>query len=70
MVFNIDWQYTKLCLEEGDTLISSYGTFIDPKVDIEGNNWGNRVPLLNSYRELVAYIDKHEIDIGFRYFDF
>ncbi len=70
LVFNIDWQYTKLCLEEGDTLISSYGTFIDPKVDIEGNNWGNRVPLLNSYRELVAYIDKHEIDIEFRYFDF
>lgn len=66
LIFNIDWDYTKLCIEESDTLISRHGTFIEPNVDDEENNWGNRVSLLNSYRELVDYIDKHEIDISVR----
>ncbi len=63
LIFNIDWEYTKLCLEDTEFSISTNGTFINPGVGDEGNNWGNRPFLLNSFRELVAYIEKHNIDI-------
>jgi len=62
-IFSIDWQHTKGCLEESQFYISPNGTFINPGVSDEGNNWGNRPFLLNSYRELVTYIEKHDIDI-------
>jgi hypothetical protein len=63
LIFNMDWEFTKLCIEDPLFLISPNGTFINPDVGDEGNNWGNRPFLLNSYRELVAYIEKHDIDI-------
>ncbi|EGR0264758.1 TIR domain-containing protein [Vibrio sp. 2-2(8)] len=62
-IFRMDWQHTKLCLEDSDIFISPYGNFIEPHVENEGNNWGNRPYLLNSYRELVNYIRKNNIDI-------
>lgn len=62
-VFDMDWEHTKGCLSNSEFFISSNGTFINPDVDDEGNNWGNRPFLLNSYRELIAYIEKHNLDI-------
>lgn len=62
-IFDMDWAHTKGCLSDNEFFISSNGTFINPNVDDEGNNWGNRPFLLNSYRELIAYIEKHEVDI-------
>lgn len=62
-IFDMDWEHTKGCLEDSKFYISPHGTFINPRVSDEGNNWGNRPFLLNSYRELVAYIEKHDIDI-------
>lgn len=62
-IFNVDWTHTLLCLEDSKHFINQNGTFIHPGVNDEGNNWGNRPYLLNSYRELIAYIEKHNIDI-------
>lgn len=56
-------EYTKSCLEYSQYLIDSTGTFINPLVQDEGNNLGNRPYLLDSYRELVDYINKNDIDI-------
>jgi hypothetical protein len=63
LIFERDWEYTKLCLEDTQLFISPKGTFINPNVVDEENNWGNRSFLLNSFRELVAYIEKHDVDI-------
>ena len=37
---------------ESIEIISTKGTFLNPKVDDEIENWGNRGALLNKYREL------------------
>ncbi|MDM8181768.1 TIR domain-containing protein [Marinobacter salarius] len=63
VIFEIDWEHTKLCLENPDSFISSSGTFINPGVADEENNWGNRPMLLNAYRRLVDYIESNDIDI-------
>lgn len=62
-IFEMDWEHTKLCLEDPENFISPSGTFINPEVDDEGNNWGNRPMLLNAYRKLVEYIENNNIDI-------
>jgi len=64
VIFDLDWEHTKLCLEDSKYFISSNGTFIHPRVKDEENNWGNRPMLLNSYRRLVEYIEKNNIDIN------
>lgn len=62
-VFDKDWTYTKENLgiwdrpadnddEDSITFISSDGTFLNPKVDDETENWGHRAMLLNEYRRL------------------
>lgn len=66
-VFDDDWEHTKLCLEESRYYINKDGTFINPKVQDEENNWANRGALLTSYRRLVEYIEAHEIDITAKY---
>lgn len=55
LVFDKDWDYSKEIIKIEDYFISDDGTFIDPRVDDEGNNWGNRKVLLDSYRKLVEY---------------
>lgn len=62
-IFEVDWEHTKSCLEDSEFFISPAGTFINPHVNDEGNNWGNRPWLLNSYRRLIEYIEKNNIDI-------
>ncbi|MCF7479806.1 TIR domain-containing protein [Vibrio parahaemolyticus] len=66
-IFRMDWQHTKGCLENSDWFISPNGNFIEPNVEDEGNNWGNRPYLLTTYRNLVSYIKKHNIDIRTEY---
>jgi hypothetical protein len=63
LIFDMDWEHTKSCLESPEYFISPLGTFINPKIDDEGNNWGNRPMLLNAYRKLVEYIENNDIDI-------
>ena len=63
LIFEEDWEYTKNCLENSHYFISPTGTFINPNVTDEGNNWGNRVFLLNSYRRLIDYIANHDLGI-------
>lgn len=62
-VFENDWEYTMMCLESSEYYIKSEGTFINPLVLDEENNWANRAGLLRSYRELVEYIRTNKIDI-------
>ncbi|OUM34737.1 hypothetical protein B8W72_09750 [Pseudomonas putida] len=66
-VFNEDWDHTKICIQEGKYFFSPSGTFLNPKVKDEQNNWANRASLLNSYRELVGYIEMHQIDIATKF---
>lgn len=62
-VFDKDWSYTKENLgiwdrpveldnEDSIPFISDNGTFLNPKVDDETENWGYRASLLNEYRRL------------------
>ncbi|MBH0066378.1 TIR domain-containing protein [Psychrobacter sp. SZ93C1] len=67
-IFDMDWEHTKGCLVDSEFFISSNGTFINPNVYDEGNNWGNRPFLLNSYRELITYIEKHDVNIKIGHF--
>lgn len=59
LVFDIDWDYTKLSILD-EYLISEKATFINPFPDEyftggKGDNWGNRSSLLAAYRELKAF---------------
>lgn len=67
VIFNIDWEHTKTCLEDSQHFISPTGTFVEPRVDDESNNWGNRPSLLETYRKLVNYINANNIDIQTSY---
>ena len=58
-VFELDWEYTEMCIKDSQHLIDPLGTFINPNVPDEGNNWGSREPLLSDYRKLVDYIETH-----------
>lgn len=63
MTFEADWEHTKLCLENSQFFISPEGNFINPCVKDEANNWSTRAFLLNSYRQLISYIEKHDLGI-------
>lgn len=62
-VFNGDWNHTQMCIQESEYFFSQNGTFVNPKIEDEENNWSNRAVLLKSYRALLAYIEAHQIDI-------
>lgn len=53
-----DWP-TTLCNLQDDAkyLIDPNGTFLEPGVEDESNNWGNRGSLLASYRRLKQQIE-------------
>lgn len=68
LVFNLDWEHSKICLEECSYFIEPTGTFVDPGVEDEENNWSNRGILLKNYRELVKYIRANKIDINTYFF--
>jgi TIR domain len=67
IVFDMDWEHTEQCLEQIQFFISKRGTFINPLVRDEENNWGNRGSLLKHYRELTEYIATNKIDIETSY---
>lgn len=62
-MFDWDWSHTKSCLEDGNLkyFISSDGNFLNPNVEDEANNWGNRPAYLNSYRKLTSFMDEYGI---------
>jgi hypothetical protein len=64
VVFDSDWEHTLLSLETPSFYIDPKGTFTDPKVPDEENNWANRATLLNSYRTLINYIYTHKLEIS------
>lgn len=59
LVFENDWDFTK-DLIDSTSFISEHGSFIDPRVEDESNNWANRGALLHAYRKLVEFINTHE----------
>jgi hypothetical protein len=63
LVFDNDWEITKARIRDGD-YISTDGTFIEPKVEDESNNWGNRGALLTSYRRLRRLMDEYGFDVS------
>jgi hypothetical protein len=69
VVFGHDWEHTKNSLHIANTG-SQDGTLIDPGVEDEGDNWGNRGGLLASYRKFrerapqAGYIPLEERDIS------
>ncbi|WP_044210114.1 hypothetical protein [Flammeovirga sp. OC4] len=42
---------------ESIEIIAGNGTFINPKVEDETEDWGNRGALLNEYRRLKEYLE-------------
>ena len=66
-VFHLDWEHTLLCLEH-PIFIHRQGTFIEPKVADEENNWSSRAALLNAYRELIKFIELNKIEIETKFY--
>ena len=62
LVFDQDWDMTRSCLQNPEHLIDQRGTFIQPLVSDEGNNWANRGTLLAEYRELLECMEKYGVE--------
>ncbi|HEU0141644.1 MAG TPA: hypothetical protein VFQ79_18115 [Bryobacteraceae bacterium] len=60
LVFDHDWDMTKGIITD-PWYISPSGTFINPKVTDESNNWANRGALLNAYRNLLALLKERDL---------
>lgn len=62
-IFSWDWDHTKSCLEDDNIrfFIKSSGDFLNPDIDDEGNNWGNRPGYLNAYRKLKSFMENYDI---------
>ena len=59
LVFGHDWEFSQGCLrDDSQHFIARGGTFLNPGVDDESNNWANRGHLLDVYRRLVAEMKK------------
>ena len=58
LVFDIDWEMTQAAVQNADHLIAEEGTFIQPMVEDESNDWANRGALLAQYRDLVKCMEK------------
>jgi|HubBroStandDraft_1064217.scaffolds.fasta_scaffold960356_2 hypothetical protein len=64
LVFHQDWEFSRGILSSDikEAYITEEGTFLEPLVEDEGNNWGNRGCLLASYRDLIKLLDEAKID--------
>lgn len=62
-IFDWDWEHTKSCLEDSNLkhFVSERGDFLNPDVEDEGNNWGNRPSYLESYRKLRNFLDENSL---------
>jgi hypothetical protein len=61
VVFRYDWQYTRAMI--GDEAPS--GTFIEPGIEDETEDWGARGALLEKYRRLMAVMQAQGIEPTF-----
>lgn len=57
LVFDNDWECTLFKIKS-ENYISENGTFIEPCIDDESNNWANRGGLLAEYRHLKSLIEQ------------
>jgi hypothetical protein len=57
LVFDHDWQYTRDAIVEG-SFIAPRASFVEPGVEDEDANWGNRGALLIAYRDLLDSLVK------------
>jgi hypothetical protein len=63
LVFENDWEHTQGAItQEGEAYFGRRGTFLNPKVADEYNNWGNRGGLLATYRRAVELLRANGID--------
>jgi hypothetical protein len=60
LVLDYDWEFTKGVINDPWYIP---GTFLNPGVDDEGNNWANRGGLLESYRALVETMQELGIPV-------
>ncbi len=60
-VFNGDWPVTKDNMQS-EYMIHPDGTFLEPLVEDEDNNWANRGHLLHKYRKLLNAMGLKEIN--------
>lgn len=58
LVFEYDWEFTQATLQipAESHFIAAGGTFINPGISDESNNWANRGALLSTYRRLDAVL--------------
>jgi hypothetical protein len=63
-VFDNDWAFTRdmLNADPSPYTIAPDRTFLDPGVEDEANNWGNRGSLLAAYRRAVMVLKAHGRD--------
>ena len=64
LVFDNDWPTTQRNIADPTYLIEEQGTFIQPLVEDEGNNWANRGALLDAYRRLLQCMEDCGIQRG------
>ena len=57
MVFHHDWDYAQVMLWPVNEMIGEGGTFLEPRVASEGEDWGYRAILLERYRKLRALME-------------
>jgi hypothetical protein len=56
LVFHDEWEYTRgRCTDS--LYIAPAGTFVEPRVDDEDNNWANRGAMLGAWRRLTAQVE-------------
>jgi hypothetical protein len=60
LVFDNDWEFSQGCLRDDwqQHFIVPGGTFLNPGVNDESNNWANRGHLLDVHRRLVGEMKK------------
>ncbi len=64
LVFDNDWPTTQRNIADPTNLIEEQGTFIQPLVEDERNNWANRGALLDAYRRLLQCMEDCGIQRG------
>jgi hypothetical protein len=57
MVFHHDWPYTRVMLVPFNAMIAEDGTFLEPRVANEVEDWCHRAMLLERYRKLRSLMD-------------
>lgn len=60
-VFHHDWAYARAMLLPANGMIAPDGTFLEPRVEDEVDDWGYRAMLLQRYRKLRALMEARGI---------